>query len=250
MKKTLFLWLALGATTTAFTHSPDGITGASAVQTGQTKNKGESIIYKGNTLHTTGKMVKTGRKAPDFHLTQSDLQDVKLSDFKGKKVILNVFPSLDTPTCAVSVREFNEKASGLENTVVLCISMDLPFAQSRFCTTEGLTRVIPLSAFRSQDFTQNYGLQIADGPMKGLLARAWSKRFHRNRTMKRHWKEPQRQLRSEDADAYPPSAANSKRKRLMKQILSAVIPLSTEVFSYLCRFKNNHKKTNDICSTI
>ena len=167
-------------------------------------------------------MVKTGRKAPDFHLTQSDLQDVKLSDFKGKKVILNVFPSLDTPTCAVSVREFNEKASGLENTVVLCISMDLPFAQSRFCTTEGLTRVIPLSAFRSQDFTQNYGLQIADGPMKGLLARA----------------------------AYPPSAANSERKRLMKQILSAVIPLSTEVFSYLCRFKNNHKKTNDICSTI
>ena len=101
MKKTLFLWLALGATTTAFTQSPDGITGASAVQTGQTKNKGESIIYKGNTLHTTGKMVKTGRKAPDFHLTQSDLQDVKLSDFKGKKVILNVFPSLDTPTCAV-----------------------------------------------------------------------------------------------------------------------------------------------------
>ena len=111
MKKTLFLWLALGATTTAFAQSPDGITGASAVQTGQTKNKGESIIYKGNTLHTTGKMVKTGRKAPDFHLTQSDLQDVKLSDFKGKKVILNVFPSLDTPTCAVSVREFNEKAS-------------------------------------------------------------------------------------------------------------------------------------------
>ena len=132
MKKTLFLWLALGATTTAFAQSPDGITGASAVQTGQTKNKGESIIYKGNTLHTTGKMVKTGRKAPDSHLTQSDLQDVKLSDFKGKKVILNVFPSLDTPTCAVSVREFNEKASGLENTVVLCISMDLPFAQSRF----------------------------------------------------------------------------------------------------------------------
>ena len=152
MKKTLFLWLALGATTTAFTQSPDGITGASAVQTGQMKNKGESIIYKGNTLHTTGKMVKTGRKAPDFHLTQSDLQDVKLSDFKGKKVILNVFPSLDTPTCAVSVREFNEKASGLENTVVLCISMDLPFAQSRFCTTEGLTRVIPLSAFRSRVF--------------------------------------------------------------------------------------------------
>ncbi len=172
MKKTLFLWLALGATTTAFAQSPDGITGASAVQTGQTKNKGESIIYKGNTLHTTGKMVKTGRKAPDFHLTQSDLQDVKLSDFKGKKVILNVFPSLDTPTCAVSVREFNEKASGLENTVVLCISMDLPFAQSRFCSTEGLDNVIPLSVFRSHDFVAHYGLRLADGPLEGLMARA------------------------------------------------------------------------------
>ena len=104
----------IGSHHNRFRPIPDGITGASAVQTGQTKNKGESIIYKGNTLHTTGKMVKTGRKAPDFHLTQSDLQDVKLSDFKGKKVILNVFPSLDTPTCAVSVREFNEKASGLK----------------------------------------------------------------------------------------------------------------------------------------
>lgn len=149
MKKTLFLWLALGATVTAFAQSPNGITKTSAVQTGQTKNKGESIIYKRNTLHTTGKMVETGRKAPDFHLTQPDLQDVKLSDFKGKKFILNVFPSLDTHTCAVSVREFNENASGLENTVVLCISMNLPFAQSRFCTTEELTRAIPLSAFRS-----------------------------------------------------------------------------------------------------
>ena len=114
MKRTLFCGWHWEPPQPLSPNPPDGITGASAVQTGQTKNKGESIIYKGNTLHTTGKMVKTGRKAPDFHLTQSDLQDVKLSDFKGKKVILNVFPSLDTPTCAVSVREFNEKASGLE----------------------------------------------------------------------------------------------------------------------------------------
>lgn len=172
MKKTFLLCLALGIAVNAFSQSPDGITGASNVQAGQTKNQGETIVQKGNILHTTGKMVTVGSKAPDFHLTQSDLKDVSLSDFRGKKVILNVFPSLDTPTCAISVREFNEKASSLENTVVLCISMDLPFAQTRFCTTEGITNVIPLSAFRSQDFTKNYGLQIADGAMKGLLARA------------------------------------------------------------------------------
>ena len=110
MKRTLFLWLALGSHHNRFHPIPRWHHRASAVQTGQTKNKGESIIYKGNTPHTTGKMVKTGRKAPDFHLTQSDLQDVKLSDLKGKKVILNVFPSLDTPTCAVSppYYEFND----------------------------------------------------------------------------------------------------------------------------------------------
>lgn len=172
MKKVFFLWLAMGIAANVFSQSPDGVTGATITQATQTKNKGESIVYKGTILHTTGKMVKVGSKAPDFHLTQSNMKDISLSDFKGKKVILNVFPSLDTPTCAVSVRKFNEKAASLENTVVLCISMDLPFAQARFCTTEGIERVMPLSAFRSQDFAKNYGLQIADGPMKGLMARA------------------------------------------------------------------------------
>ncbi len=102
----------------------------------------------------------------------ADLQDVSLSSFKGKRIILNIFPSLDTPTCALSVRQFNTRASELENTVVLCLSMDLPFAQSRFCSVEGLNNVVPLSLFRSQDFLQGYGIQLADGPLRGLMARA------------------------------------------------------------------------------
>ena len=117
-------------------------------------------------------MVKVGEQAPDFRATNADLQDVSLSSFKGKRVILNIFPSLDTPTCALSVRQFNARASELENTVVLCLSMDLPFAQSRFCSTEGLNNVVPLSVFRSHDFLKEYGLQLADGPLKGLMARA------------------------------------------------------------------------------
>lgn len=117
-------------------------------------------------------MVQVGQTAPDFQATNADLKEVSLSSFKGKKVILNIFPSLDTPTCAMSVRQFNAKASGLDNTVVLCLSMDLPFAQKRFCTTEGLDNVLPLSLFRSQDFVKGYGLCLEDGPLKGLAARA------------------------------------------------------------------------------
>ena len=96
----------------------------------------------------------------------------KLSDYRGKRVILNIFPSLDTPTCAVSVRQFNARASSLDNTVVLCLSMDLPFAQSRFCSVEGLENVVPLSLFRNHGFFDKYGLQLADGPLEGLAARA------------------------------------------------------------------------------
>lgn len=170
MKLLYSLCLALGIVANAWAQSTDGTTGATTTTT--KKEKGEVLVARGNTVHTTGKMVKEGSKAPAFHLTGSDLKDVQLSDFKGKRIILNIFPSMDTPTCALSVRTFNEKAANLDNTVVLCISMDLPFAQKRFCTTEGLDRVIPLSAFRSRDFIRNYGLQIAEGPMKGLLARA------------------------------------------------------------------------------
>lgn len=98
--------------------------------------------------------------------------EVSLSDYRGKRIVLNIFPSLDTPTCARSVRQFNIRAAALENTVVLCLSMDLPFAQSRFCSAEGLENVIPLSVFRSHSFMKEYGLQLADGPMAGLTARA------------------------------------------------------------------------------
>lgn len=134
--------------------------------------KEETVICRGQEAHTSGPMVKVGEQAPDFRATNADLQDVSLSSFKGKRVILNIFPSLDTPTCALSVRQFNTRASELENTVVLCLSMDLPFAQSRFCSTEGLNNVVPLSVFRSHDFLKEYGLQLADGPLKGLMARA------------------------------------------------------------------------------
>lgn len=134
--------------------------------------KEETVICRGQEAHTSGPMVKVGQQAPNFRATNADLQDVSLSSFKGKRIILNIFPSLDTPTCALSVRQFNARASELENTVVLCLSMDLPFAQSRFCSTEGLNNVVPLSVFRSHDFLKEYGLQLADGPLKGLMARA------------------------------------------------------------------------------
>lgn len=134
--------------------------------------KEETVICRGQEAHTSGPMVKVGEQAPDFRATNADLQDVSLSSFKGKRIILNIFPSLDTPTCALSVRQFNARASEQENTVVLCLSMDLPFAQSRFCSAEGLNNVVPLSVFRSHDFLKEYGLQLADGPLKGLMARA------------------------------------------------------------------------------
>lgn len=133
---------------------------------------GEKVICRGFEAHISGPMVKVGQSAPDFKAVNADLKEVCLSDFKGKRVILNVFPSLDTPTCGLSVRQFNTKASELDNVVVLCLSMDLPFAQSRFCTTEGLHNVVPLSVFRSQDFMKGYGLRLADGPLEGLMARA------------------------------------------------------------------------------
>lgn len=134
--------------------------------------KEETVICRGQEAHTSGPMVKVGQQAPNFQATNAEMKEVSLSSFKGKRVILNIFPSLDTPTCALSVRQFNARASELENTVMLCLSMDLPFAQARFCSTEGLNNVVPLSVFRSHDFLKEYGLQLADGPLKGLMARA------------------------------------------------------------------------------
>lgn len=130
------------------------------------------ISLKGNPVHTTGNLPSVGDIASDFTLVKSDLSEVSLSDFEGKKVILNIFPSVDTGTCAMSVRTFNEKASGLKNTVVLCISRDLPFALQRFCGAEGIEGVITLSTFRDDHFAETYGTKLIDGPLKGLNARA------------------------------------------------------------------------------
>ena len=109
--------------------------------------------------------------APDFCLTKGDLSDAKLSDYKGKRVVLNIFPSIDTGVCAQSVRTFNKKASSLDNTVVLCISADLPFAQGRFCGAEGLENVVTLSTFKSPDFGKDYGCLLVSGALKGLMSR-------------------------------------------------------------------------------
>lgn len=132
----------------------------------------ETLYFKGTPCHTYGNVPAVGEKAPCFSLVTPELKEVTSDDFHGKRIVLNVFPSLDTPVCAASVRRFNEAASKLENTVVLCVSMDLPFAAGRFCETEGLKDVIPASAFRSPMFAENYGLQLVDGPLAGLLARA------------------------------------------------------------------------------
>lgn len=128
--------------------------------------------FKGTDVKLVGSFVEVGAKAADFELVKGDLSNLSLKSLAGKKVILNIFPSLDTAVCATSVRKFNEKAASLDNTVVLAISKDLPFAQSRFCTTEGIANVIPLSDFRASNFDEVYGLRMADGPLAGLLARA------------------------------------------------------------------------------
>ncbi|MBM4207045.1 MAG: thiol peroxidase [Gammaproteobacteria bacterium] len=130
-----------------------------------------TIKFQGNPLHTNGELPAVGVKAPDFSLVSGKLKDVSLATYKGKKKILNIVPSLDTPTCAMSARKFNEKAAKLDNAVVLMISADLPFAQCRFCESEGLNNVIPLSTFRSS-FAVDYGVQLTDSILAGLTARA------------------------------------------------------------------------------
>ena len=129
------------------------------------------ITLKGNKINTKGNLPEVGSQAKDFNLVAADLSEKTLSDYKGNKVVLNIFPSLDTPTCAASVRRFNQEASNLGNTKVLCISMDLPFAQARFCGAEGLENVETLSDFRSS-FGKDYDLEIVDGPLAGLASRA------------------------------------------------------------------------------
>ncbi|MFN3968194.1 thiol peroxidase [Flavobacterium sp.] len=129
------------------------------------------ITLGGNPINTNGDLPKTGSKAPEFQLVKQDLSITSLADFAGTQVVLNIFPSIDTSTCATSVRTFNAKASTLENTKVLCISRDLPFAQKRFCGAEGLDNVINLSDFNTGQFGKDYGLEIIDGVFSGLHAR-------------------------------------------------------------------------------
>ena len=130
------------------------------------------ITLRGNPINTVGNLPKIGESAPDFVLTDTDLQDKSLKDFSGKTVVLNIFPSIDTEICSMSVRKFNAEISKYNNAVVLCASLDLPFAHKRFCGAEGLDDVISVSELRNRDFGNAYGVRLADGPLEGLLARA------------------------------------------------------------------------------
>jgi thiol peroxidase len=130
------------------------------------------ILLKGQPIETIGELPAVNSMAPDFNLTKTDLSDVSLADFRGKRIILNIFPSIDTNVCAASARRFNEELNKLDNTVVFCISADLPFAHNRFCEAEGLKNIIPLSVFRAANFGKDYGVTIKTGPIAGLLSRA------------------------------------------------------------------------------
>ncbi len=131
-----------------------------------------TITLKGKPLQTLGSLPKIGSQAPDFSLTKTDLSEIKLKDCFGKKLVLSIFPSVDTPTCALAMRHFNEAVEKLENVLVLCVSADLPFALSRFCGAEKLTKVIPTSVFRHHEFGAKYGVTIKEGALAGLLSRA------------------------------------------------------------------------------
>lgn len=130
------------------------------------------ITFKGNAVNTNGQLPAVGSKAPDFKLVGAGLNEISLADYKGKRIVLNIFPSLDTGVCATSVRQFNKWVSDKENTVVICVSKDLPFAQSRFCGAEGLDNVITASDFRYNNFATDYGVLMTDGPLAGLMARS------------------------------------------------------------------------------
>lgn len=131
-----------------------------------------TVTLKGNEIHTLGNLPAIGSSAPDFNLTMTDLSTRSLSEYEGRKLVLNVFPSIDTGTCAASVRQFNQEASELENTIVLCISKDLPFAQTRFCGAEGIENVVMLSDYKDGGFGKAYQVEFTDGPLQGLLSRS------------------------------------------------------------------------------
>ncbi|MGH8371771.1 MAG: thiol peroxidase [Gammaproteobacteria bacterium] len=131
-----------------------------------------NITLQGNPIHTSGELPKAGAKAPDFKLVNKELKDVSLADFKGKKKLLNIVPSLDTSVCALSTKKFNDHAKAHQDTVILIVSADLPFAQGRFCGNEHLDNVVPLSLMRGRKFGDDYGVMIQDGPLAGVTARA------------------------------------------------------------------------------
>jgi thiol peroxidase len=130
------------------------------------------ITLQGNPCNTNGELPAVGSQAPEFHLVDGKLNEVRLADYAGKKILMNIVPSLDTPTCATSTKKFNEHAQANADTVMLVISADLPFAQGRFCGAEGIDNVIPLSLMRSRGFARDYGVLITDGPLAGITARA------------------------------------------------------------------------------
>jgi thiol peroxidase len=131
-----------------------------------------TITLEGNAFNTNGELPAVGSQAPEFHLVDGELNDVRLSNYAGKKKLLNIVPSLDTGVCATSTKQFNESAAGRDNAVMLVISADLPFAQGRFCSAEGVDKVVPLSMMRSRNFAKDYGVLIEDGPLAGITARA------------------------------------------------------------------------------
>jgi thiol peroxidase len=131
-----------------------------------------TVTLKGNPFRTNGELPAVGSTAPNFTLTSGDLKDVSLDDFAGKRKVLSIVPSLDTPTCATSTRKFNERAAAMRNTVVLVASADLPFAQKRFCASEGIANVVTLSMMRGRSFAKEYGVLLTDGPLEGIAARA------------------------------------------------------------------------------
>ena len=131
-----------------------------------------TVTLHGNEFNTSGELPAVGSTAPDFHLVDGKLNDVHLADYSGKKKLLNIVPSLDTPTCATSTRIFNEKVAGRDDVVVLVVSADLPFAQGRFCEAEGIKNVTTLSLMRTRGFAKDYGVLMTDGPLAGVTARA------------------------------------------------------------------------------
>lgn len=131
-----------------------------------------TITLQGDTIHTIGTLPKVGNEAPDFTVTKLDLSEINLKNYRGKKIVLNIFPSLDTPTCAAAMQKFNEIAGKLSDVLILCVSEDLPFAQQRFCSAHKLKNVQPVSVFRHPEFGETYGVMIIDGPLTGVLSRA------------------------------------------------------------------------------